>query len=97
MRCVARFLIVLNTGSWRGMLDIPQKLQTVLPWVAGAGLAASHTLMASNCTLPKNGQCTTCGSCSVVVVTLVSWALLKRDSSNKEFNESDEDRNDSCF
>ncbi len=72
------------------------KLQSALPWVAGAGLAASHSLMASNCSLPKSGQCSTCGSCSVVLVTLVSWALLKRDKSQSEFYASDEDKNDSC-
>ena len=60
------------------MAKIADVAQRSLPWIAGAGLAASHTLLSSNCTVPRNGQCSTCGSCVLVLGTLVGWALWKK-------------------
>ncbi len=57
-----------------------------LPWLTGAGLAASHTLLSSNCTVTKNGQCSTCGSCAVVLGTLVVWAIWKKESQCKQYD-----------
>ncbi len=54
------------------------KLETVLPWLAGAGLAIAHIEISGNCTLATQGRCSTCGSCAIAVVSLVSWALLKK-------------------
>lgn len=52
--------------------------EKLLPWAAGAGLAVSHIVVSSNCTLPKEGRCSTCGSCVVALATLVGWALYKK-------------------
>jgi len=56
----------------------------LLPWLAGAGLAASQIALSSNCTLPRDGQCTTCGSCVVALGVLVSWALLKKRNGSEQ-------------
>jgi len=60
------------------MTKIPNIAHRSLPWITGAGLAASHTLLSSNCSVPKSGHCSTCGSCIVALGTLVSWALWKQ-------------------
>ncbi len=52
--------------------------EKLLPWVAGAGLAVSHIVVSSNCTLPKEGRCSTCGGCVVALATLVGWAWYKK-------------------
>ncbi len=53
------------------------RLQQALPWLAGAGFALSHIALTSNCTVPKEGRCSTCGSCVVALGAIVAWAVLK--------------------
>lgn len=48
------------------------------PWLAGAGMAVGHLTASSHCSLPKQGQCTTCGGCVIAVASLVGWAALKK-------------------
>ncbi len=60
------------------------KVAKLLPWMAGAGLAVSQIALSSNCTLPRNGQCSTCGSCVVALGVLVSWAVLKKRSGGEQ-------------
>lgn len=55
-----------------------RRLRKTLPWLAGAGLALGHVALTSNCTLPREGRCSTCGSCVVALGGLVAWAVLKR-------------------
>jgi len=54
------------------------RVNRLLPWMAGAGLAVSQIALSSNCTLPRDGQCSTCGGCVVALGVLVSWAVLKK-------------------
>ncbi len=53
-------------------------LMKVAPWAAGAGIAVGHILTSSNCTIPKQGLCSTCGSCVVALGSLVAWAMIKK-------------------
>jgi len=55
----------------------PTLLEKTLPWLAGAGMALGHAAVANNCTLPS-GRCSSCGSCIVVVGSLVAWAMAKQ-------------------
>jgi hypothetical protein len=50
----------------------------LLPWLAGAGMGLGHAAVASNCTVPQEGRCSSCGSCIVVVGSLVAWALSRK-------------------
>ncbi len=52
-------------------------LQRTLPWLAGAGFALGHVALTSNCTVPREGRCSTCGSCVVALGAIVAWAVLK--------------------
>lgn len=52
--------------------------QKVLPWLAGAGMALGHAAVSANCTLPQQGRCAACGSCVLVVGSLVAWAMVKK-------------------
>lgn len=52
--------------------------EKALPWLAGAGMAVGHAAVSSNCTLTAQGRCTACGSCIVVVGSLVAWAMAKK-------------------
>lgn len=66
----------------------PTSLKTrVLPWLAGAGMAFGHAAVASNCTVPQQGRCSSCGSCVLVVGSLVAWAL-SRQRGGKPFYEA---------
>ena len=56
--------------------------QKALPWVAGAGFAVSHIVIASNCTVPKEGRCSTCGGCVVALAAIVIWAVYKKKEGN---------------
>lgn len=59
-----------------------------LPWIAGAGIAVGHVLTSSNCSVPKQGSCSACGSCVVALGSLTAWALLKqRNEKNIPFYE----------
>jgi hypothetical protein len=40
-------------------------------------MAAGHIAVSVNCTVPQQGRCAACGSCIVVVGSLVGWALWK--------------------
>ncbi len=55
----------------------PQWLMDLAPWLAGAGLALGHIATTSNCTVPQQGRCSTCGSCIIALGALVSWAVIK--------------------
>ena len=55
----------------------PQWLIDSAPWLAGAGLALGHIATTSNCTVPQQGRCSTCGSCIIALGALVSWAVIK--------------------
>ncbi len=54
------------------------RVNALLPWLAGAGLAAGQIAASTGCTVPRSGQCSTCGGCVVAVGALAGWALLKR-------------------
>ncbi len=60
------------------------KASRLLPWMAGAGLAVSQITLSSNCTLPRDGQCSSCGSCVVALGVLVSWAVLKKRKGDEQ-------------
>lgn len=62
--------------------------EKLLPWAAGAGLAISHIVVSSNCTVPKSGQCSSCGSCAVALVAIVTWALHKKRHGNGLYDNS---------
>lgn len=49
----------------------------MLPWSAGAGFAAGHMMLTSQCTVVTLGLCTGCAGCAVALVSLVSWGALK--------------------
>jgi len=46
--------------------------------LVGVGMALGHIATTSNCTLPQQGRCSTCGSCVIALGTLVAWAVLKK-------------------
>ncbi len=54
-----------------------QIINRALPWLAGAGFALSHIALTSQCTVPREGRCSTCGSCVVALGVIVAWAVLK--------------------
>jgi hypothetical protein len=53
-------------------------VQKALPWLAGAGMALGHAAVSANCTVPQQGRCAACGSCILVVGSLVAWAMAKK-------------------
>lgn len=57
-------------------------VQKTLPWLAGAGMALGHAAVASNCTVPQQGRCAACGSCILVVGSLVAWAMARKGRSD---------------
>ncbi|MDM8545292.1 hypothetical protein [Candidatus Venteria ishoeyi] len=60
------------------------KITKILPWAIGAGIAGSHIALSSNCSLPKQGACTACGSCVIALATLSGWAWYKNQQQDKE-------------
>lgn len=50
----------------------------VVPWLAGIGMGLGHAAVASRCTVPYLGRCSQCGSCLVVVVSLLAGAVAKK-------------------
>jgi hypothetical protein len=62
-------------------------LMKVAPWAAGAGIAIGHILTSSNCTIPKQGLCSTCGSCVIALGSLVAWAMIKKRQGNDFYSE----------
>lgn len=71
-RSRARVALSDETSLARAMTE------KALPWLAGAGMALGHAAVSSNCTLTAQGRCTACGSCIVVVGSLVTWAMAKK-------------------
>lgn len=69
----------------------PQKtpLQQALPWLAGAGFALSHIALTTNCTVPREGRCSTCGSCVVALGAIVAWAVLKKKPADTGVDSAD--------
>jgi len=59
-----------------------QWLTQTVPRLAGAGLALGHIATTSNCTIPQQGKCSTCGSCIIAIGSLMTWALAKKNSSD---------------
>lgn len=57
---------------------IIEKLNQLLPWLLGSGVAAGTTLLSTNCSIPAIGKCGGCGSCAVPLAAIVGLALLKR-------------------
>lgn len=55
--------------------------ERLAPWLGGAGIAIGHIAASTNCTIPQQGRCGACGSCILVVGSLVGWAWAKRDRS----------------
>jgi len=66
------------------MKQTPQWLIDSAPWLAGAGLALSHIATTSNCTLPQQGRCSTCGSCVIALGALVGWAVIKNKQDDEK-------------
>ncbi len=62
-------------------------LMKVAPWATGAGIAVGHLLTSSNCTIPKQGLCSTCGICVVALGSLVAWAMIKKHQGNDFYAE----------
>lgn len=70
--------------------DTSQKsdwLVMLAPWMAGVGIAVGHVLTSSNCSIPKQGSCSACGSCVVALGSLTAWAVLKQRNSDQPFYE----------
>lgn len=65
----------------------PDWLMTAAPWMAGVGIAVGHVLTSSNCSIPKQGSCSACGSCVVALGSLTAWAVVKQRSSDQPFYE----------
>lgn len=61
-----------------------QHIQKLFPWLVGGGIAVSHIAMSSNCSIPKVGNCSGCGSCIVALSVLTGWAILKKPKHNEE-------------
>ncbi|NOT85018.1 MAG: hypothetical protein HOP02_09660 [Methylococcaceae bacterium] len=55
--------------------------------MAGVGIAVGHVLTGSNCSIPKQGSCSACGSCVVALGSLTAWAVIKQRSSDQPFYE----------
>jgi hypothetical protein len=70
-----------------GMLGHPL-VRKALPWLAGAGMGLGHAAVASNCTVPQQGRCSSCGSCIVVVGSLAAWALSRKRGQGAFYEES---------
>ena len=71
-----------------------ERVVKIAPWFAGASLAVCHVAMSSNCSVTREGRCTSCGSCVIALGALVGWALmdkgkrLKNDGSESDSHHS---------
>lgn len=63
----------------------PSLLAQAGPWMAGVGFMLGHVVTASNCTIPQQGRCSTCGGCVVALGSLVAWATIKKRRDGDEF------------
>jgi len=59
-------------------------IQKLFPWLIGTGIAVSHIAMSSNCSIPKAGNCSGCGSCIIALSVLTGWAILKKNKHSEE-------------
>lgn len=59
-----------------------KRSEKLFPWLAGAGFAVSHIITSSNCTIPKEGRCSTCGGCVLALAAIVVWAVHKKKKGN---------------
>ncbi|MCK5566200.1 MAG: hypothetical protein KAJ07_13230, partial [Planctomycetes bacterium] len=64
-----------------------KRSEKLVPWLAGAGFAVSHIIASSNCTVPKEGRCSTCGGCVVALAAMVTWAVHKKKHGNGLYDE----------
>ena len=64
---------------------IPAVLVKALPWLAGAGFAAGQILASTNCTIPEQGRCSTCGSCVIALGSLVVWGVARNKDKDDFF------------
>ncbi len=62
--------------------------EKIFPWVAGAGFAVGHIVIASSCTVPKEGRCSTCGGCVVALAAIVTWAICKKKNGNGIYDQN---------
>ncbi|MCX7087084.1 MAG: hypothetical protein NTV00_03410 [Methylococcales bacterium] len=76
-----------NTQKIAATDKTPTWLVTLTPWMAGVGIAVGHALTSSNCSIPKQGSCSACGSCVVALGSLTAWAVIKQRSNEQPFYE----------
>lgn len=90
LRCSSSPLVAEDAAELpraSGMLGHPL-VRKVLPWLAGAGMGLGHAAVASNCTVPQQGRCSSCGSCILVVGSLAAWALSRKKGQGAFYEES---------
>lgn len=63
--------------------------EKLLPWMAGAGFAVGQIIISTNCTVPQQGRCSSCGGCVVAVAAIVGWALHKKKHGNGFYDDDD--------
>ena len=63
-----------------------ETLVKVAPWFAGASLGLCHVAMSSNCSVTREGHCTSCGSCVIALGALVGWAIMDKGSQKQALN-----------
>jgi len=66
----------------------PSWMTRLTPWMAGTGFALGHVMTTSNCTIPQQGRCSTCGGCVVALGSLVAWAVIKNRKGEEFYIES---------
>lgn len=64
------------------------RLQSLLPWGAGAGFAVGQMGLTTSCTVVTQGQCVGCAGCVVALVSLVSWGVLKEDDKEADTDDA---------
>lgn len=70
----------VNQSTW---------ISKATPWMAGAGIAIGHLITSSNCTIPQQGRCSTCGGCVVALGSLTAWAILKNRREGGYYTDSE--------
>ena len=58
------------------------------PWLGGVGMAVGQAAVATRCTIPEQGTCMGCGSCLVVIGSLVTWAIHAKKQQQTETQEN---------
>ncbi|WP_255556261.1 hypothetical protein ABZN20_17190 [Methylococcus sp. ANG] len=90
LRCSSSPLVAEDAAELpraSGMLGHPL-VRKILPWLAGAGMGLGHAAVASSCTVPQQGRCSSCGSCILVVGSLAAWALSRKKGQGAFYEES---------